>query len=938
MTNMLSAAKTLLRDLSLAHKLTAISMVAGGVGIAVACAVFITYNVSSSRQRLVRDTNVLADMVGANSASALASGDENTAREGLRAVAVNPYIVSAALRRKDDTTFARYDRDHPTPSSPAIPPHPDSLRRDRRGFSDDGLVVARPIMAGQDTIGSVILESDLTELWSRDVSFGWMIVLVLVGSFCIALPVALSLQRVISTPLLRLTDITREVTRDRHFDVRADKGGGDEIGELIDGFNDMLSEIQRRDRQLMIQQEDLEGAVDLRTAELRAANAELAYARDSAIEATRKAVEASRAKSEFLANMSHELRTPMNGIIGMADLALGSDLTGEQRDYLATLKTSAETLLAILNDILDFSKIESRKLELESMPFSLRDVVNDMLKPYAVSADNKGLELICDIAPEVPAGIVGDPVRLQQILGNLVGNAIKFTERGHVIVTIQQDLRRDDLTMLHVIVRDTGIGIAADKHDSIFEAFRQADGTTTRRFGGTGLGLTISATLVRMMGGRIWVKSEPGEGSAFHFTAGFDIVEPPAGSPRREPILTNLPVLVVDDNAINRRIFEEQLTRWQMKPTSVDGGRAALDALTAAARTGSPFVLVLLDANMPDVDGFDVAEQIAHSPELAGATIMMLTSSGKYGDAARCRDLGIAAYLTKPITCDILFEAIARVLDGEPRDVRKKVERLSPTAQSSARSAVISPPVRRARVLLAEDNIVNQRVAGGLLTRRGHDVTIVQNGREALNVLERESFDIVLMDVQMPDIGGIEATQAIRIREEGTGRHVRIVAMTAHAMTGDRERCLAAGMDGYLSKPVDQKMLYAVVEQECTATDQPAVAPTPLVRQDILERLGGDEHLFSEVIGLFLEDCPERLAAIRAAVDAGDAELIRTTAHALKGAAGNLSEGGLFEAAATLERIGAECRLDAAEAGWRRLSAEASNVIDALQRFQLASV
>jgi CheY-like chemotaxis protein len=340
---------------------------------------------------------------------------------------------------------------------------------------------------------------------------------------------------------------------------------------------------------------------------------------------------------------------------------------------------------------------------------------------------------------------------------------------------------------------------------------------------------------------------------------------------------------------------------------------------------------------MPEVDGFTVAEEIARRPELAGATIMMLTSSGKYGDAARCRTLGIAAYLTKPIKGEDLLEAIFRVLNIGARDVRRKAGSISPPWRSSARPVEAAAPIRGARVLLAEDNVVNQRVAAGLLTRRGHDVTIVQNGREAIAAIEHESFDMVLMDVQMPDIGGIEATQAIRMRERGTGRHLRIVAMTAHAMTGDRERCLAAGMDGYLSKPVDQKMLFAVVEQDSTAPEQPAAAARSLVRQDVLERLGGDEHLFSEVISLFLDDCPKRLVAIKAAVDTRDAELIRTTAHALKGAAGNLSEGGLFEAAAMLERIGAERRLEAAEAGWRRLSAEASNVMDALQRFQLTT-
>jgi two-component system, sensor histidine kinase and response regulator len=368
---------------------------------------------------------------------------------------------------------------------------------------------------------------------------------------------------------------------------------------------------------------------------------------------------------------------------------------------------------------------------------------------------------------------------------------------------------------------------------------------------------------------------------------------------------------------------------------AVDGGRAAIEVLTAAAHDGNPFILVLLDANMPEVDGFMVAEEILRRPELTGATIMMLTSSGKYGDAVRCRELGIAAYLTKPVKSDDLFEAIIKVLNVEPREARRKAGSPITVRPASPAPAKLENPARQMRVLLAEDNVVNQRVAAGLLKRRGHHVTIVENGRQAIEAVERETFDLVLMDVQMPDIGGIEATQAIRACERGTNRRLRIIAMTAHAMTGDRERCLAAGMDGYLSKPVDQKMLFAAVEHE-SPVEKPAPQPPGLNRQEVLDRLGGDENLFIEVINLFLEDCPKRLSEIKAAVDARDAELIRTTAHALKGAAGNLSEGGLFEAAATLERIGAERRLDAAEAGWRRLSVEASNVIDALQRFQLA--
>jgi CheY-like chemotaxis protein len=558
----------------------------------------------------------------------------------------------------------------------------------------------------------------------------------------------------------------------------------------------------------------------------------------------------------------------------------------------------------------------------------VRDTIAEMLKPLALKAHQKGLELVADIHPEVPEGIVGDPVRLRQVLDNLVGNAIKFTAQGHVLLEAREVVRRGNSTQLHFTVTDSGIGIPADKQALIFEAFSQADGSTTRKFGGTGLGLAISTTLVRMMGGRIWVESTPGVGSAFHFTGSFDRADvqekrPPDGS------LTGLPVLIVDDNAVNRRILVEQVTRWRMAPTAVDDGEAALRALETAANADNPFALVLLDANMPNLDGFGVAEQIAQRPELGGATIMMLTSSGQYGDSARCRALGISAYLTKPVKAADLLDAVVQAVKRTTAHATGM-----PATPAAATSAETS--ARSMNILLAEDNIVNQQVAVGLLTKRGHRVTVADNGRRALELSGSERFDLILMDVQMPEMSGIEATEAIRAREQRTGQHVRIIAMTAHAMSGDRDRCLSAGMDGYLSKPVNQKMLYAVVEQESAGESRPPQAPArpsppAMDRQSALQRLGGDEELLADVIRIFLEDCPKQLAAVRAAVEARNAAEIRSTAHALKGAASNLSATGLFEAAQVMERLGAESRLDAAQAAWRPLSAQAANVMDLLR-------
>jgi len=673
------------------------------------------------------------------------------------------------------------------------------------------------------------------------------------------------------------------------------------------------------------------------------------------IRAREEAEDASRTKSEFLANISHEIRTPLNAILGLTELAMGTALSPEQREYLAGVQESGRGLLALMNEVLDFSRIENRKLELYTINFPLRETLSDILRTFGLRAYQKGLELILQVGPDVPEMISADAMRLRQILTNLVGNAIKFTERGEIVLRVFVDIGREEQTLLHFSVADTGIGILPAKLAIIFDPFTQADSSTHRKYGGTGLGLAISKELVEWMGGRMWVESAPGRGSTFHFS--LPVLGRLAAPVAPQGNLAGLSVLVADDNRTQRDTLAELLARRGMTPQAAAGGRAAIETLETAVANGRPPAVVLLDAQMPEMDGFAVAERmraLTLPPDVRRPGVVLLTSPGMPESAPRRAALGIVAAVNKPIRESALFDAIEEALQaagGATAAPHRARRRTADAADAAAR--------RPLRILLIEDNAVNQLVTTRLLEREGHSVAGAESGLRGLEALARESFDAVLMDVQMPGMDGIETTRAIRARERGpagAGRRTPIIAFTAHAMKEDRQRCLAAGMDAYLAKPVETADLLETLARVTAppgGREAAAAAPPPggdsgelrVAKADssgshravedphiaALRRIvGGDEKLLREVVSVFLEDSPARLSALAVALDARDAAALAIAAHGLKGSAAAIGARAATDAAAHLEALARARNLPEAEVAAAQVREEVSRVRDAL--------
>jgi len=788
------------RNLPVRHKLRLVIGVSVISALLMACAAVLGYDQIVARQTMRNDLGVLAEIFSANSTAALSFNDASAAEELLATLKVKEHVTAGFIYAVNGSLLAKYIRSGEAPRGP-----PAVYFGDHGRFEKGRLLLFREVKLNGQRIGTVCLESDLEELTSRLYRFSGVVLATLIAAALAALGISTRLQRIIVEPLGHLARVAKKVSAEKDYGTRASKEADDELGQLTDIFNEMLGEIERRDLDLIGHRDRLENEVAARTADLLSTNADL-------IRAKERAEAASRAKSEFLANMSHEIRTPMNGVMGMTELLLGTCPTPDQREYLNIVKNSSDALLTVINDILDFSKIEAGMLEMDPISFNVRDHLEDTARSLALKAHEKGLELVCHIDADVPEYVVGDVTRIRQILVNLVGNAIKFTESGEVVLEVSTESppkygAMSDRLELHFVVKDTGIGIPSGKHQVIFGAFSQADGSTTRRHGGTGLGLTISARLVESMQGRIWVESQPGKGSSFHFILNLGVSqEPPRVSRSYDVNMMAISVMVVDDNQTNRHILCEMLSTWGMHPTPAGSAFEALAHLRRAAEGDRPFRLVLTDVHMPETDGFELVKRIQNNPALTKAIILMITSGEQPGDQARCRELGVSSYLIKPLRRSELRAAIAAAIADH--DCGRSEEARGRTAR------VAVPDVHPGGdILLAEDNYVNQRVASSILEKAGHRVAVANNGREVLLLLAAKSFDLILMDVQMPEMDGFEATAAIREIEKGTGKRIPIVAMTAHAMTGYREKCVRAGMDGYISKPIRANALRDLVAQ-----------------------------------------------------------------------------------------------------------------------------